>query len=292
MSGSENKISPDIRTQSDDELSLLDLVRFVRRHGVIILGSTLMGGVLGLAVAFSLPAQWEASALIRVGQLGRSVSAESTVESLSRVVDRLMQKSFKGDALKRIGISPNESDPQVDLLLNSLKVRIEKSDLVSVRVRGTTPEDAMRFVDALTMGLVETHTKMMGPTIQRWHDNVDEIDMELLRLNSEIERLSGLLEKLPRGFSAANFSQVLLLNNTLLTSEAESRKLRESRYILQEQLSPEKTFLTSSLNQTEISTRPVFPQKHLFAAAGLVIGLFIGVLVSLLKAYVFVDKKD
>ena len=292
MSGSENKISPDIRTQSDDELSLLDLVRFVRRHGVIILGSTLMGGVLGLAVAFSLPAQWEASALIRVGQLGRSVSAESTVESLSRVVDRLMQKSFKGDALKRIGISPNESDPQVDLLLNSLKVRIEKSDLVSVRVRGTTPEDAMRFVDALTMGLVETHTKMMGPTIQRWHDNVDEIDMELLRLNSEIERLSGLLEKLPRGFSAANFSQVLLLNNTLLTSEAESRKLRESRHILQEQLSPEKTFLTSSLNQTEISTRPVFPQKHLFAAAGLVIGLFIGVLVSLLKAYVFVDKKD
>lgn len=291
MSNSGNDAPSASRIQTVDEFSLLDLARFIQCHGAILLSGTLMGGVLGLAVAFALPAQWEASALIRVGQLGRSVPAESAVEPLFRVVDRLMQKSFKGDALKRIGISPNESDPQVDLLLNSLKVRIEKSDLVSVRVRGTTPEDTMRFVDALIAGLVETHTKMMGPTIQRWHDTVDEIDMELRRLNSEIERLSGLLEKLPREFSAANFSQVVLMNNTLLTSETESRRLRERKRILQEQLSPEQTFLTSSLNQTEISTRPVFPQKHLFAAAGLVIGLFIGVLVSLLKAYVFVDKK-
>jgi uncharacterized protein involved in exopolysaccharide biosynthesis len=69
MSSSENKESSD-GAQSDDELSLLDLVMFVRRHGAILLGGTLIGGVLGLAVAFALPTQWEASALIRVGQLG------------------------------------------------------------------------------------------------------------------------------------------------------------------------------------------------------------------------------
>jgi hypothetical protein len=287
MNGSENETSPVSKAQSDDELSLLDLVRFVQRHGVIILGGTLIGGALGLTVAFALPAQWEASALIQVGQLGGS----TPVEPLPKVVARVTQKSFKDDALKRMGILPSESDPKASLLLSSLKVKIEKADLVGVHVRGTTPDDTVRFVDALFAKLVDIHTKITEPTLQHWRDVVEEIDIESGLLNKEIERLNGSLAKTTGEVSTVNFSQFVLMNNILLTRESEMRGFRERKRALQEQINPERTFPTSLLGRIEVSTQPVFPKKHLFAADGLVIGLFIGVLVSLLKAYVFIDKK-
>ena len=59
----------------DEELSLLDLVAFVRQHSRILLGGALIGGVLGLVIAFALPAEWEANAMIRVGQFGNAWNA-------------------------------------------------------------------------------------------------------------------------------------------------------------------------------------------------------------------------
>jgi uncharacterized protein involved in exopolysaccharide biosynthesis len=286
MDGSENEASPVSRAQPDDELSLLDLVKFIRHHGAILLGGTLIGGALGLAVAFALPAQWEASALIRVGQL-----EGFPVETLPRVVDRVTQNSFKDDALKRMGVSPDESDPKTGLLLSSLKVKIDKSDLIGVRVRSTNPDDAIRFVDALIAELADMHVKVAEPTRQHRQDRVEEINMESRRLDSEIERLNGSLVKATREFSAANFSQVALMSSVLLAREVELRVFQEHKRALQELLSPAKTFPTSSFGRAEASEQPVFPKKSLFAASGLVIGLLMGVLLSLWRSRVPVDKK-
>lgn len=294
MNGSGNKELSADGAQSDDELSLLDLVMFVRRHGAILLGGTLIGGVLGLAVAFALPAQWEASALIRVGQL---VGAD-LVEPPPRVVDRITQKSFKDDALKRMNISPDESNPKVSLLLNSLKVKVEKSGLVGVRVRGTTPDEATRFANALIAELISAHTKIAEPTLQHWHDEIEKIDMELIRLsseieglNSEIEGLNNLLARSAREFSAASLFQAIRASNALLARETKLRKFLERKSTLQEQINPERTFPTSSFGQIEVSAQPVFPKKSIFAASGLVIGLLMAVLLSLSRSHVFVYRK-
>ncbi|MCX7184828.1 MAG: hypothetical protein NTW90_06295 [Nitrosospira sp.] len=288
MGGSENKTSLADKLQSNGEVSLYDLMKFIRDYRAILLGGALVGGALGLAVAFALPAQWEASALIRIGHLGKS----HLVEPPPMVVDRITQRSLKDDALKRMGVSPDELDPKINLLLNSLKVKIKESGLIDVHVRGTTPDDAIRFVDALIAELADIHTKMAEPTLLHWHSKIEEIDMESEPLNKEIERLNGFLAKATGEFSAANFSQVALMNSVLLTHKGEMHRFLERKRVLQEQISPEHTFPTSSLGRAEVSTQPVFPKKPLFAASGLVIGLLIGILLALWRSHVSVNTND
>ena len=202
-----------------------------------------------------------------------------------------MQKSFKDDALKRMGILPVESDPEAGLLLSSLKVKIEKYDLVSVRVRGTTPDEATRFANALIAELISAHTKIAEPTLQHWHDEIEKIDMELIRLSSEIEGLNNLLARSAREFSAASLFQAIRASNALLARETKLHKFLERKSTLQEQINPERTLPTSSFGQIEVSAQPVFPKKSIFAASGLVIGLLMAVLLSLSRSHVFVYRK-
>lgn len=284
MSGSENESSSASGAQSDDELTFLDLVTFARRHRFALLGGALMGGALGLAVAFALPAQWEAVALLEVAQLGVAQPGGSApVEQPLRVVERVTQKSFGDDALKRMGVSPDESNPKASLLRNSLKAKVEKSGLVGVRVRGASPDEAARFADAVVAELVSTHAKMAEPTLQRWRSEIEEIDMELKRGDREIERLRGSLERQAGIDQTASLFQAVV-SNILLSREKELREVRERKRELQEQLSPERTFPTASLGRVNVSTRPVFPRKPLFAVGGLVIGLLMGVLLSVVRS--------
>ncbi|MEK7843164.1 MAG: hypothetical protein AAB241_02925, partial [Pseudomonadota bacterium] len=220
------------------------------------------------------------------------------VEPPSRVVDRVTQKSFKDDTLKRMDVSPDESNPKASLLLNSLKVKVEKSGLVGVRVRGATPDEAARFANALIVELISAHTKIAEPTLQHWHDEIEKIDMELIRLNSEIEGLNSeieglnnLLARSAREFSAASLFQAIRASNALLARKTESHKFLERKRTLQEQINPERTFPTSSFGQIEVSAQPVFPKKSIFAASGLVIGLLMAVLLSLSRSHVLVYRK-
>lgn len=278
MSRSENEASSAKGIQSDDELSFLDLVAFVRRHLLALLGGALIGGALGLAVAFALPAQWEAVALLRVAQLGGSAPMEPPL----RAVERVKQKSFEDDVLGRMGVSPGESSPKASLLRDGLKVKVEKSDLVGVRVRGASPDEAARFADAVIAELASVHARMAEPTLQRWRGEIEEIDAELKRGGREMDRLSDLLGRQSGATQTAALSQAVL-SNILLSRETELRGFRERKRVLQEQRSPERTFPTASLGRVDISARPVSPKKSLFAAAGLMIGVFMGVLLSVLR---------
>lgn len=276
--GISNEISSAKETQSGDELSFLDLVAFIRHHRLALLGGATIGSALGLAVAFALPAQWEATALLRVAQLGGATPIEPTV----RVVARVTQKSFEHDVLRRMGLSPDESNLKAGLLHDGLTVKVEKSDLVGVRVRGASPDEAARFADAVIAELAGVHARMVEPTLLRWRGEIEEIDMELKRGGREIERLSGLFEKQLGVTQAAALSQAVL-SNILISREAELRGFRERKRTLQEQLSPERTFPTALLGKVDISARPVSPKRSLFAAAGLIIGVLVGVLLSVLR---------
>ena len=194
-------------------------------------------------------------------------------------------------ALKRMKVLPSAVNPNTSLLRNSLKVRIEKTDLVGVRVRGTTPDEAAHFANALIAELESVHVKMAGPTIRRWHDEIEKNDAELKRLSDETKRLNNILKILEKEHSATNLFQAILASNVLLARETELNKSLERKNALQLEISPERTFPTSPLGQVEVSEQPVFPNKSIFTAGGLVIGLLMAVLLSLWRSYVFVDKK-
>jgi uncharacterized protein involved in exopolysaccharide biosynthesis len=291
MGGSENETSPVSKTQSDDELSLLDLVKFIQRHGVTLLGGALIGGTLGLAVASTLLAQqWEASVLIRVGQIG---NASTPIESPAWAMSRLKESEpFENNVLKNLGLSPNTSGSKAGLLRNALNVKIEKPDLLYLSIRGTSREMAEQLASATVEELKDVHAKMAEPTIARWRKELDDVTLELERASREFERLSRLLDMQSNSITDRNLYQAVLASNILFARETELHGFRERKHTLQEQLSPERTFSTSSWGRTEVSEQPVSPKKSRFAAGGLIIGLLMGVLLALWRSRGSVDKKS
>lgn len=63
--------------------------------------------------------------MVRVGQLGN-------VEPPLQIVDRIKSKSFQNDVLKRLELV----DDDAKLFRKTLKVKLEKSELISLALRG------------------------------------------------------------------------------------------------------------------------------------------------------------
>lgn len=301
MSKSEVVASATREEQFYDELNLLDLVAFVRRNARTLLVTTLIGAILGGAIAFAAPSQWEARALVRVGQLGNASNTSNTsntnnagnagnpIEPPLQLVDRIKSKSFQNDVLKRLGLENGDYDTSAKIFRDTLKVKLEKSELISLVLRGESADVAKLQMSAVISELTEMHSRMSAPTVNRLQQELATIESELKRAIVESERLRESLDGAD-SLSDRTFSQTVLVSNLLLTREVELRAFRERKRALEEQLSLERTFPTDVLGRVEVLSEPVFPKKTLFIAVGLFIGLFLGVFVSVLRM-VFVKER-
>lgn len=284
--GSEALVSRE--DEFDDQLSLIDLAAFARRNYRVILGGALIGAVLGLCIALLLPAEWEASALVRVGQSGNTDKTLNSIEPVLiepalQVVDRIKNRSFQNNVIKKIGLPQDEDDDKNKLFRSTLKVKLEKSDLISINIRSLSADSAKLHLSTVVDELKSIHTKMLAPTINRWHQELAAIQFELKRSSIDLERLTKSLDGRSESLNPSSFAQAALVSNIMIAREEELRDFRDRKLILEEMLSPERTFVTSVIGEIEVSNKAVFPKKSLFAMAGLLIGLFLAALFSMLR---------
>lgn len=289
MNKSEDVVLKVSESLLDDELSLQDLVAFVRRNFYTLLTGLFIGGILGLVIAFSIPAQWEATALIRIGQLGNAANAGNAgnagnaIEPPLQVVDRIKNRSFQNDVLKNLGLSTSENDKLAKKFRDTLKVKLEKSDLVNLAIRGSSPKTAKQNMSAIINEIESIHNKMLEPTVHRWQQELASIQLELNQANARQERLEKSLNGQTGSLNDKNFSQAALLSNILLVREAEFKNLRDRKRMLEEQLSPARTFSTKAIGRVEVSEDPAYPKKPLFAVLGLFFGLLIALFWSVMQ---------
>ena len=289
MNKSENIAMVSLENRSIDELSFIDLLVFIRRNFRVLLGCALLGAVVGLVLAYAMPAQWEASALVRIGQLGASGSSGSSgslIEPALQVVDRIKNISFQKSVLNRLGTINGENSTNVKTFNSSLKVKLEKSELISISLDSYSPEDAKAYLEAVIEELKNIHTRMSESAINRWNQELVSTEEAIKKDIDESNSLNKSLKEL--NASEKKFPEMLLKSNILLLHElARERELQfylERKFLLQEQLSSERTFATEVLGQVEVSGVPVFPKKPLFALAGIILGLILGVLLSIINA--------
>ncbi len=287
MNKSEDIVMKVAENQFNDELSLIDIVAFVKRNFYTLLAGILFGGIVGLVIAFAIPAQWEATALLRVGQLGSTGSTGSTgsaVEPSLQVVDRIKNRSFQNDVLKSLGLSSSEDDRAANNIRDTIKVKLEKSDLINLAVRGPSPEFAKQYMNAIVNEVITIHTKISEPTINRWQQELSSIQQELNQAKLETERLVKSLNGRTDSLSEKNFSQAALLSNILIAREVELKNSHDRKRVLEEQLSPARTFPTKEIGRIEVLDKPIYPKKSLFGLSGLFFGLILGILWCMLRS--------
>lgn len=272
--------------QPDAGLSLHDAVVFIQRNRHIFLSSAVVGCILGLAIAFVVPAEWEASALVRVGQLGSTVTSATSATSVTNIepplhaVGRIKSKSFQDGVLKSLGLPID--DDNAKNFHEELKVKLEKSELISLSLRNTSANKAQLQLNAVIDQLELIHTKISAPITSSWHQELASIDAELKQANIESERLTKSLELQSGSLNVKGLILPMAVSNLLLARSGELASLRNRKISLEFALNPKNTFDTTSLGSVDISEKPVFPKKSLFAIGGLVIGLLLGILWSML----------
>jgi len=238
-----------------------------------------MGGVLGLVLAFVLPVKWEANALLRIGKL-----ASTAIEPPLQVVDQLKSKSFLNAVLKNLGRTTAEDDASTNLFRDCFKAKVEKSELITLTLKSRSADEVRLLLNAVIIDLKNKHSKLTESTISRQFKDLEAIDLSLKLAKAEVERIIKALDGHFDALNDKDFPPVALLSSVLLARDTEIKDLSERKSILQDQLSPERTYATDILGDIEVSTNPVFSNIMLFAVAGLFIGLLLGMLLTMLKS--------
>ena len=262
-------------TELADDFDLLDVINFIRRNFIYMLWGALLGLAIGGLLVVLLPKQFEATALVKIGEIANINAAGSAIESSLQVVDRIKSRSFQDDVLNTLGISTDDDDSAlVKQFRTSLKIKLEKSELISLSVNANSRAQANALMQGVVNQLNTVHYKMSYPTITRLKLELDSANNEIKLADEESKKFSKVLDTQSENVTDMKFSQTVLLSSIRMSKAQEYRNFRDNKRMLEEKLSPERTFPTHVLGRVEVSKKPAFPKYSMFIPAGLFLGLF------------------
>lgn len=253
-------------------LTIDHVLGFVRRHGWRLVLAGLLGGVLGGALSFGVAKQWQAQATLQVGRVF-SQGSPLLVERPAETVARLQLEAFRDRVLQALSLPlASEDSAETAMLRNSLRAGVLRTtDLVTVGVRAPSAEQAEKWLAAVNDILAEDHGQLLRPSVQRLENELKDIEADypvaLARRDALYERaLAGT--GTPGEWSAMES----VMRETLINQLEQSvRTLQLRRATVAEQLSPDLTFNTRPMDGVDVSRRPVFPSRPLFAVVGAVL---------------------
>ena len=282
-----------IENESVNEFDWLDLIKFLRRNFVYLLWGTLLGLAIALILAVLLPKQYEAKALIKIGQIGNLTTIGLPIESGLQVVDRINSQSFQDTVLEALGVSTEDDDDKlVKQFRRNLKVRLEKSELISLSLRALSRAEAVAIMQEVIKQLNITHNGMLQPTVSRLKTELESVNSEIKMADIESKQLMKALEAQSDKLTDTKFSQTVLLNSLRMAKDQEYCSFKDTKRILEEKLSPERTFATHLIGRVEVSKKPVFPKYSIFGSVGLFLGLIASLLYILFKGLNLNVKKS
>ena len=282
-----------IENESVNEFDLLDLIKFLRRNFVYLLWGTLLGLTVALILAVLLPKQYEAKALIKIGQIGNLTTIGLPIESSLQVVDRINSQSFQDTVLEALGVSTEDDDDKlVKQFRRNLNVRLEKSELISLSLRALSRAEAVAIMQEVIKQLNIIHNGMLQPTVSRLKTELESVNSEIKMADIESKQLMKALETQSDKLTDTKFSQTVLLNSLRMSKDQEYRSFKDTKRILEEKLSPERTFATHLIGRVEVSKKPVFPIYSIFGSVGLFLGLIASLLYILFKGLNLNVKKS
>lgn len=257
-----------------DEIQLIDLYRLLLRERVWLIA----------VFALCAPRQWQATAWIRIGQVGQIPPLpDLKVESQARALERLQMVPFQNDVLQRLGIGIDTRDAK--LYRKSLTpVPLQDAGLIRLLVRGSSPDEAHRFAAATIKELEAIHRPLESVPLAQAHAKLDETQAHLKAALAEHDKLISAISVQANHGTGDSYAHTMLMASGLLGAENEEiRLLQQKRSDLIDRLSTTYTYETSGLGNIYVRAKPVYPNQILVWGLGLSLGLVLGVLTAVLR---------
>lgn len=262
----------------DSEISLLGLLGALKEGWRWLVGSVVLGGIGAGAFLVLATPQYEAVALVQVGQ----ISGEP-VEPEVQAAERIKSSSFQLKVAEALGDAAWQ-----DRLLRgagkvTLSVQVSKKTptLIELKVLGDSAPSALKIAEATLLELTRRHAELAAPTLVRIKGDLAIVQEKLVKAEAEQEMLL-------KSMSSASVRDDRSVLFSLMASLHEQKNweifsLRQQILQLNASLSEPSTQPVRAIEPVFVPERPVSPKQGLVLALGLVGGLLLGGISLLLR---------
>lgn len=263
-----NVAPPDNLERQNNEISLWDVMFFVRQ-GWRWLSAGLVVGLIGsISYVLVTPRQYEATAVIQPATVGMPLTTNITrgaeIEPVAQTLERLKIATFYTPELVRLCQAPSRQ-----ALASSVKVsQVKGNSLVQVSYRATTTGVAEACVSAVVGQLKSSQAAIAEPLIKTLEEQLSLTKRQL----TEAEAFQAQLEK--RATSSSDAASLLMLN--ALSKREEILRLQKILVEQKVQLSTPLTQPMQLLEHIYVPEWPVVPKRLLVLAGGVFGGLALG----------------
>jgi len=261
--------------QEDQEISLIDILLFLKSAWKAIAIFGLVGLALSIAYLAITPKQFEASVQIAMAQIGAANNNNNinplgiNIEEPVLLISRLSSPtSFTPEVIAACGLQDQANDSSA--LRNSIKLTLPKgvANVVVLKAVGQTPQLAQECTLMVFELIKTTQSQIVAPYIE-------EAKIKLADDEGRLAKAKDLIAKSDKPGQAMSASY-------LSTRD-------EIRYLLDE-ISALKNVVTTNQNRATYMIAPIYaddtpiaPKKRMVLAAGLFGGLFLGLLIALAR---------
>lgn len=254
--------------QNDDEISIWDIVNFLKEGWLWLLGGLLLGLACAIGYLVVTPKMYDATAVLQPATVGMPSTTTTAmkgaeVEPVAQTLERLKLPTFyTGDVVKAC------EAPSMQVLVGSVNAsQVKGNSLIQVNYRASTVAAAEVCVNAVIEQLIESQAAVAAPLIKAMEEQLQVTQRQL----NEAESFQSQLEK--RALAASDSGSLLVLALTKRENVVRLQKLLGEQKVL---LSAPVTQPMQLLEPIYAPEKPVLPKKMPVLAGGLFGGLVLG----------------
>lgn len=272
-------------SEGSDEIFLYDIWQDLVSGWQWILGGLVVGLMIAAGYIAVTPPEYEAMALVRIGQVGQIGQLGQNVlvpiEAPPLVVERIMFPTFKDAVARKMGWS---GGMQGAVYAASLSAKPAKApDLIELRVRGLSREDAASSLAATIEYLATKHKEIAQPAIESVKLELEAISDELGRTRKMLAGLARATQMQDQVKQRERFSDWILHAQLSAANEVREWDLRRREAQYREAIAVTTKAITAAFAEPSVPQEPVAPRKRQILMLAALGGAFFGGVVMLFR---------
>lgn len=270
------KLAEETNEQVEDEISLLDIIRFFIDNKVFIGVTTALSGLMGLIIGFWLPAQYEATMNIQMAMV-----ADSPIESPGMVVEKMKLPLYFSSSTREVCDSDQEMTPSRTLAKKLNPILNKNAPFIGLSYRGDSQEAAKKCLQAVLEDVRNKQSILSEPIIRQKQVYLAALKEKLTTAEQAAKIFSSQKQDLQ--FKDDKFSPNALILATRLSMDNEIKDLRNQIVDLEISLSAPQTQETYLAAPLYASPQKVSPSRSLILAIALLGGFMLGIFGVLMR---------
>lgn len=265
----------------DEGMTLGELWRLVCSGWRLMLAGLLAALLVAGIFLVITPSRYEATVLVRIGKVGM-------VDAVAQA--RLVEPPDKSQERALGGVSGNvlsaslgwTGDERERLLKESYQVTVSGDESLRIRLRGYSPEDARRAVEASVAMLSDAHRALAEALIvQRSREHAGVV-ADIAEAEAFLRRIKPLAKEAVPLDKSRELVWLQALNGEM-NQKSQLRTLRHKELALAEAMKPDHVTPTRAVEPAVVSSRPVEPKAQRVWVSAILGGVLLGLLLVTLR---------